>query len=71
MMGSHQKSPLSESHRASDLSDANVEHAFRLLLPESSLCRKDLSHPHMGENSPQGESSRTTANLASGPLEAS
>ena len=41
-----------------------MEHAFRVLLPESSLGRKDLSHPPMGENSPQGESSRTTTNLA-------
>lgn len=67
----HQRSPdgippeeSSESHTASGLSDATVEHAFRLLLPESSLCRKDLSHPPMGENSPQGESFRTTTNLA-------
>lgn len=54
----------SESHTASGLSDATMEHAFWLLLPESSLCRKNLSHPPMGENSPQGESFRTTTNLA-------
>lgn len=41
-----------------------MEHAFPLLLPESSLCRNNLSRPPRGENSPQGESSRTTANLA-------